>query len=305
VSASWVAGSVRAKALARRRLGTAATHGLATAGSLSTAVELLHRSPYGARVPLEASLAQAQRGVAETLLWHLRVLAGWLPSSGAQMLRAFAGGFEIANIDEHLQAMRGRAAEPPFRLGSLATSWPSLAMAGTPEQMRTALAQSPWGEPGGGTDRELALMPRLRWGERLAAVVPAAEPWVCGAVALLVARDLVAGRTLPPMAQSVAARMIGQVFPALSLSDIIGRVRPQAAWALENVRVAEDLWRAEAAWWRRIRQDGTRLLNSAGFGPDRVVGVVAVLAADAALVRGALELAARPGAGPEALDALA
>lgn len=309
MSAAWVAGSVRARALARRRLGSAAAHSLAAAGSLSAAVEMLARSPYGQRIPLEATLAQAQRGVAETLLWHLRVLAGWLPAAGAEILRAFTAGFEIANIDEHLQAFRGREAEPPFRLGSLTTSWPMLAMAGSPGEMRTALSRSPWGDPGGEAPRDLQLVPRLRWGERLASLVPATEPWVCGAIALLVARELSAGRSLPAPARAIAARMIGQVFPALSILDISHRVRPQAAWALEDVRAADDLWRAEAHWWRRVRHDGTRLLNSPGFGPDRVVGVVAVLAADAATVRGALELAALPGLPPgaaqEVLDALA
>ncbi len=305
MTAAWVAGSVRAKALARRRLGAAAAHALAQAGSFTAAVEVLARSPYGQRIPVDATLAQAQRGIAETLLWHLRVLAGWLPAAGAEILRAFAGGFEIANIDEHLQGMQGREAEPPFRLGSLATSWPQLATAGTPGELRAALAQSPWGDPGGETPLELQLGPRLRWAETLASLVPQAEPWVCGAVALLVARELAAGRGLPPSARTIAARLIGTVPSGLSFLDLASRVPPRASWALENVRAADDLWAAEVAWWQRVRRDGTRLLNSSGFGNDRVVGVVAVLAADAALVRGALELAARPGIAPEVLDALA
>jgi class I fructose-bisphosphate aldolase len=48
-------------------------------------------------VRLEADLAAAQHGVADALLWNLRVLADWLPGAGVRTLRTFAGSFEIAN----------------------------------------------------------------------------------------------------------------------------------------------------------------------------------------------------------------
>jgi hypothetical protein len=47
-----------------------------------------------------------------------------------------------------------------------------------------------------------------------------------------------------------------------------------------------------------VDQDGRELLRRSGFGPQPVVGAVAVLSADAWRARGALELAAR-GGGPK------
>ena len=54
-----------------------------------------------------AEVVAAQRGVAETLLWHLRILAGWLPAAGAGLMRALAGWFELQNIDARLAALAG------------------------------------------------------------------------------------------------------------------------------------------------------------------------------------------------------
>ena len=47
MSAGWVAGSVRAKALARRRLGAEQTRRLASCGSLSDALRILAATAYG------------------------------------------------------------------------------------------------------------------------------------------------------------------------------------------------------------------------------------------------------------------
>jgi hypothetical protein len=44
-----------------------------------------------------------------------------------------------------------------------------------------------------------------------------------------------------------------------------------------------------------VRTDGAALLAGSGFGPGRMIGATALLAADAWLVRGALEIAARGG----------
>src|SRR5689334_25150384 len=101
--AGWVAGSVRARALARRRLGRAGDRALATTGSLGASIVTLAASPYGRDVRAGSSLADAQRAVGATLLWHLRVLAGWQPAEGSQAVRALAGWFEIANVDDLLR----------------------------------------------------------------------------------------------------------------------------------------------------------------------------------------------------------
>lgn len=306
MKSAWVAGSVRARALASRRLGAVAARELAALRTADEAVEALARSPYGWRVRSGDTLAQAQRGVAETLLWHLRVLAGWLPAAGAELLRLFAGGFELSNIDEHMRAMAGGRAAEPFRLGTLATAWTALASTGSREEMRRALAASAWGEPGGDRDRELQLAPRVRWAERIAGRVAAAQPWACGAVALLVARESAAGRPLPTVAAAGAGRLLGSaVTSAGSLAELRSQLRPSASWIFPEVPVPGTLWRSEALWWRRLRTDGQRLLSRSGFGEDTVVGMVALLGADAALARAALETAASGGHGGEVLDALA
>ncbi len=61
VSVKWVAGSVRARALAHRRLGRGGVRALATSGSLAAAVESLAGSPYGRDVRPDSPLARAQR----------------------------------------------------------------------------------------------------------------------------------------------------------------------------------------------------------------------------------------------------
>jgi hypothetical protein len=308
MSAGWVAGSVRAQAMARRRLGTAAARTLAAAGSLPDAVEALARSPYGTRLGLDApTLAATTRAVADTLLWNLRVLAGWVPAAGAETLRMLAGWFEVANVDEHLRALAGEPAEPPFRLGTLATVWPRLHATGSPDEVRAVLASSPWRDPGGSTPRDIQLGMRLAWAERVAARVESARTWAYGASALLVARERIArDRPLPAGAAAAAARLLGaEALRAASLGELTTAAPARARWALAGVAGTADLWSAEARWWRRLRADGAVLVAGGGFGPGRVVGAAALLTADAWLVRGALEVAARGDAGMGVFDAVA
>jgi hypothetical protein len=341
MSAGWVAGSVRSQAMARRRLGTPAARRLAGAGSLAEALGTLARSPYrrvagtGAADGPGGRVAAAQRAVAETLLWNLRVLAGWLPAVGAERLRVLAGWFEIANVDEHLRALAGQPAEPPYRLGTLATAWPRLAGTGSATALRAELAASPWGDPGGTGDREISLGMRLAWAERVASRAPEARSWAAGAAALLVARERFASRPalaepgLPEGAAATAGRVLGPGWSAAgSLAELAAAVVPAARWALLRVTEPADLWAAELRWWRRLGADGARLLagrgtgsgssngggrvgsggpgGGSGFGPDRMLGATALLAADAWLVRATLELAARGGTGAaEVFDALA
>lgn len=91
------------------------------------------------------------RGVAAMTLWNLRVLAGWLPAEGAELIHVLAAWFEIVNIDEHLRSFTADPADtgaPPFRLGSLATAWPRLSRTTSPAELRTVLAASAWSDPG-------------------------------------------------------------------------------------------------------------------------------------------------------------
>ncbi|HEY6708602.1 MAG TPA: hypothetical protein VJB61_13545 [Actinomycetota bacterium] len=304
--AGWVAGTVRARSLARRRLGAGAARRLATSSSLHDAVATLAATPYGHGVRVGQDLAGAERGLVETLLWHLRVLGGWLPRDGAAMLRLLAGWFEIANVEELLQRMAGRPAGEPLALGALATAWPRCAQARSPAGLRATLATSPWGDPGGETLRDVQLGMRLSWWARLTRLAPAA-PWAAGAAGLLVARERFgAGREPPARLHGQVTSLLGRdALAAASLAELGRRLPAPARWALEGVEDQGDLWRAEAAWWSRVEGDGFQLLGSPGFGEAPVLGAVAVLAADARRVRAALELAARGGRPLEVFDALA
>jgi hypothetical protein len=303
---AWVAGAVRARSLARRRLGGGAARELAARPALEDAVAALAATPYRHGVRPGQDLVAAQRGVALTLLWHLRVLAGWLPRPGVAMLRLLAGWFEIANVDELLQRMAGDPAEEPVGLGSLATAWPRCARARSPAELRAVLAASPWGDPGGETRREVQLGMRLSWAVRLARVGPAA-PWAAGAAALLVARErFAAARELPAALQGPARSLLGAgALGATSLAELERRLPGHARWVLAVVEDPADLWLAEAGWWSRVERDGLELLGASGLGAAPVLGAVAVLAADARRVGAALELAARGGRPLEAFDALA
>lgn len=126
MSAGWVAGSVRARALAQRRVGRAGARRIAASGSLDSALRELTGTGYGGNAHPGLEVAEAQHGVAATVLWNLRVLAGWLPRDGVAMLRTLAAWFELANVDEML-AVRGG---PAFDPGALATAWPRLRAAG-------------------------------------------------------------------------------------------------------------------------------------------------------------------------------
>ncbi|MFC0530515.1 hypothetical protein [Phytohabitans kaempferiae] len=306
MSARWVAGSVRARALARRRLDAERVRTLAASHSAAEAVGSLAGSQYGDRVRTDHDVAAAQRAVAEALLWDLRVLAGWLPREGVEALRALAGWFEIANVDEHLRALAGEPADPPFRLGHLATVWPQLAAATSPSLLRTALAVSPWRDPGSAEPRDIQVSMRLAWAERVASRAPSAAGWARAAAALLVARaGPASGGRLPGGAAETVARLLGPAAAhAGSLPELATAVPVRVRWALDGLDLPADLWTAEVRWWRRIAAEGAAMLGRGGFGPESAIGAAALLAADARLVRAAMEAAARGGA-REAFDAVA
>ena len=142
MSTAWVAATVRARALARRRVGAAGARRLAASGSVREAVTALAETPYGHDVRATDTIVAAQHAVAASVLWHVRVLGGWVPRSGVPSLRAMAAAFEVANIDEHVRALRGRDSGPLFRLGSFATAWPRVvtttSVAELREQLRTS-----------------------------------------------------------------------------------------------------------------------------------------------------------------------
>ncbi|HEV7213028.1 MAG TPA: hypothetical protein VGN47_15060 [Blastococcus sp.] len=307
MSARWVAGTVRARAMAHRRIGAGGARALAASPSLEDALATLSASPYGHDVRTGQTLAEAQRAVGDTLLWNLRVFAGWLPPDGGRQLRLLAGWFEIANVEELLRGAAGGPAAAPFRLGALATVAPRLAAAGSPAELRRVLAASPWGDPGGEAPADVVPALRLAWAERVAGGVPPARPWALAGGALLVARELfVAGRPLPAVAEATARRLLGRAATTATTPAGFAAVLPRPAReALAGVTDPPSLWRAEARWWTRLDSDAAALLRRPRFTADPVVGAVGAAAADAWRVCAALECAARGGQELEVFDAVA
>ena len=308
MTAAWVAGSVRARSMTRRRVGAAGARRLAGAPSLEAALAVLAQTPYGHDVRPGMSLARAQRAAYETLVWNVRVLGGWVPRPGAELLRVLLAPFEIADTTDHLRRLRGEDVPAPYRLGSLATAWPRLAAAGDAPALRRALATSAWGDPGGESPEEVVWAMRLALADRAIAVAPAAAPWAAGAVALLLARAVTLEHpTLTPVAQLSAARVVGPAAVSATTStgglpDLVSALPRYAAWALSGVATGTDLWRAECGWWGRVESDAFRLTRSPRAEPVVVLGGVALMAVDAWRVRAALEVAARSDASPEDLD---
>jgi hypothetical protein len=308
MSAGWVAGAVRAKALVGRYPGAAGAREVAACDGLEDALRCLAATPYSRYARTAVGLPEAQRAATATLLWHLRVLAGWLPRGGARLLVPLAAGFEIANVASRLPAPDGRRAgsPQPYRLGALETAWRSLEHAATPGELRAALAASPWGDPGGDTPWALVTGMRMAAARRTAVAVPAARRWAQGRAVLLTAREqFVHQRSLPEPAQRHAARLLGgRASAAASYQEFREHLPSAAGWVLADVEEPDALWKAEARWWRTVQADGAAMLRDGRYGPRVVVGAVAVLSVDAWRVRAALESAARGGRPEEVFDAL-
>lgn len=320
MSSPWVAGVVRAKALARRRLGAAGAREVATSPGLSEALAALASSSYGHDVRSGQSLGAAQHAVAASLLWNMRVLAGWLPRGHTDVVRLFAAGFEVANLDEHLSTLQyvstpqGVPTDPPYSLGMLDTSWSRVSSTTALTGIAEVLETSRWQLRGCRTPRELALGLRLAWADAVVAGVPEAAGWARAGAALLVLKEVVLEdrRLTEPLALR-ASYVLGPAFVgALSarpvdLAGLRDDLPPGGRWVLDGLDQSQDLWRGEAAWWHRVERDGFALLRGSGYDRKPVVGALAVLAVDAWRVRAALETAARGGAGPalEAFDGVA
>lgn len=307
MGAGRVAGVTRARALRTRCLGVEGTGQVAASRELDDALRYLAATPYRHDVTPGATPAEAQRAVSATLLWHLRVLAGWQPATDTHAVRALAAGFEISNTEHHLSELAAdprqsgmeRPHLPLYRLGALAIAWTRVARTRSPSELRTALAASAWGDPGGDSPAAIATGMRVSAAVRLAAAVPDAARWAAARLALLFGREVfVVGRRMPDVSAHRAARLLGpRAVGARSYAEFRQMLPADAGWLLTDVDEAADLWRAEARWWDAVERDGRELLRRARFGPQPVVGAVALLSVDAWRIRGALELAAR-GGGP-------
>lgn len=293
----WVAGSVRARHMLARRLGRDAAHDLADCGDFDRAVALLSGSAYGRSVRAGMDLAAAQRAVAETVLWHVRVLAGWAPPRALEAVRAFAAWFELANIDERLTYLEGGPAPAPFEVGGLGVAWPRLVAAQSVAELRAGLTGAAWGDPGSDDPVAIRLALRLSWARRVIATVDEAAAWAAGAVALLLARELfLADRAAAVLAVQRPPGVGSAWLQASSIATLRAVLPAEAAWALADVDDPAELWSAEAAWWRRVDADAGQLARHAHLGMPAVIGSVALLAVDGRRAAAALEVAARGGA---------
>jgi hypothetical protein len=285
-----------------RRIGGEQARRLAEAATLDDALGELSGSAYGRFVRPGMDLARAQRAIAETALWHVRVLAGWSPPGAIEAIRALTAWFELANIEDHLAYLAGGDAPAPFALGGLATAWERVAETRTAAEARAALAASPWGDPGSDDLVDVLLALRVAWARRLLDSLDEVSEWVPGAMALLVARDLFLAGRAPEELLARRPPGVGLAWAqAGSLRSLRDALPPQAAWALDGVEEPEDLWCAELAWWRRVERDAEALAHAPLMGQPWVVGSVVLLGVDAWRTAGALESAAR-GATDEVLE---
>lgn len=305
MTGAWVGADVRAVAMSRRTVGRAGAASIAACPDLAAALEQLQSSPYARDVQPSHDLANAQRAVASTFLWNVRVIAGWVPASGVSMVRIATAWFEILNVEARLRLSDRGSAAPQFELGSLAST-PGGNEPITTGNVLERLRGTWWGLPSQNSLWAVGLAMRSRLVDRASSGLPGARAWAAGAAALIVAREqVVAGNRLPPDVRHNLAHTLGQ--PALE-ADTVDSLREglpeRAKWVMDGVTNPEDIWRAESGWWARVEADGRELLRQSAFGPEPVVGAIAVMAADAWRVRAALHAAALGGA-IEAFDALA
>ena len=303
LSPGWVAGSVRARHMLARRLGREQSRALAGSASLEHALSVLSGSAYGRLVRPEIDLASAQRAIAETALWHVRVLAGWMPPGGIELVQVLAAWFELANVEDRLAYLAGGPLSTPFALGGLATAGASVQSALSVAELREALKESRWGDPGSDEPGAIRLALRLAWARRALASMPEAREWALGAVALLLARELLlAGRPADELA-ALRPPVPGTAWmQATSVDALGGALGPESGWVLAGIAEPAAIWLGEAAWWRRVEQDAERLASDFQMGRASVIGVVALLGVDASRVAAALESAAR-GGDPMAIEA--
>lgn len=319
MNSDWVAATVRSRSMARRRAGSGLIDRVARSGSLSAGLDLLRETGYGPRLASADTLLAAQRATRDSVLWEVRVLAGWVPPGGTALLRAVAAAYEADNIIQLARRLAqgsapspapisrtgtdGRGEAAPFELGSLATAWPRISVADSPAELADLLRRSPWGDPGPDLPAVLTAV-RLR---RLAAAAPEAADSTARAAALLAARVRLVGGTPP------AARLVSLLRPLLgvgwtearSLAELREALPARLQPLLADLSTPADLWRAESALPVLEEAEGFRLLRSGVPGPEVVFGAVEVLTADAWRLRAALAAAAGETGSSEVLNAVA
>lgn len=308
MSAGWIAAGVRGRGLVRRRIGDDGARRVAASASLEGGIAELAGTSYGRDLRPGLDLAAAQHAVSAAVLWHLRVLAGWVPPLGSGPLRILAAGFEIANVSGHLAELSGQPATAPYELGTMGTAWRAVSAARTPGEVRASLRASAWGDPGREDLASVRLALALAWARLVLDGVPGAGAWAVGGAALVLARVVAAGAgsELAPTVRRDAARLVGPDWErARSVDELAGHLPVRAARALRDVTDARDLWVADARWWSNLEAEADTLAGRSPPDASAGIGAMALLAADARRVRAALAVAARGGQVVGSLDAVA
>lgn len=308
MKADWVAASVRARSMAQRRVGVGGSQRIAAQHSLREGLALLEHTTYGERLVGCADRAAAERGIRSTVLWQLRVLAGWIPGTGTRLMRAAAGGYERDNIVSLAHSFDAGPTSPEFfDLGALATAWPRLREAQSTAELDEALRTSRWGDAGSDDATPRRDILTVVWLGRLAAVAGAARPWAEAASGVLAARMLLVDQSVPSgRFRDAVHPLLGRAWEgAANLNELRSALPRAARDALRDVDGPKDLWRSEARLRATVEADGFRLLRGAMPGPTIVLGGIAVLAMDAWRVRAALSAAVSGTGTSEVLDAVA
>jgi hypothetical protein len=321
VTAGWVAASTRGRSLLHRAIGIDSARALATTDSWQTARSQLATTVYGASLPPDADRRTARALSSEATIWQLRVLAGWLPPASSGLARTFAAPLEIGDIDRHLARLDGAGETTgstggtprrPVPLGSLATAWPRVQRATTVDQVRSALARSPWGDPGGNDRATIVFGLRVAWGRRLVRQAPVTTEWVRGAAAVLIAREhFLFGRDITEIPGRTLDQLLGTRWRrASSAATLADNLAASASWALVPADFTSDpsaagLWLSELAVIRRVSTDAMKIVDSGRNGRDTVAAVMALLLVDLWSVTAAIESAGRAFVPTEAFDDVA
>jgi hypothetical protein len=307
VSAGWVAAQVRSQSLASHCLGPAGARELAGAGSLDAALGILATSNYGERLHPGLDLATSEHQVFASVLWNLRVLAGWSPALGASRLHVLAGVFELMNLQGEIARIEGHQSPAPFELGSLASVSTRVAPL-TLGDLRDVLRRSPWGDPGALDAAGVSIALQFTLARRIVDDVPEAGQWAQTYAALVLSRLVKEDGPLDvdsTFAANARAILGSRALSSTSLGELHDALPRDVASILKGVTGPDDLWLAEAQWWTRLWREALEQLRRGGAGPETVVAAIAVQFADAWRVRTALQVAARNGRGIEVLDAVA
>ena len=280
MSAGWIAGDVRARELASQPSDIAAS--VAAAPNLEAGIAVLGQAKWIRDIDEARTVAASQRAVLETLLWRLRVIAGWLPSEGVEMIRSCVLWFEVRNIEDRLAYFVGAPAPVPYELGRLGIISRALGATSSGEDIRRLMATSAWGDPGGVDAYRIRMWLRRTWHKRAREASPQLRVWSDAAAWLLADRERTAGRS--------GADHFAGTPPSLP-----------SPWKWASVNwTGADLWRAEERWWTQVREEGLRLLHAPIGTPGPALGAIATLASSVHRIATALEIAA--GVGGDAID---